>query len=142
MITGMPYPLPDDSPLLAGDVRFHHLRVLQHLQAANKGVQDDESDSLRAFQAMIKAAPLRENLVAAVLKLVNKQVVKAPGLETEVEESKQLSSYGIGSLAAVNLRNWLKKHLGAELTTLVVLNTASLQALCIKVVEQLVKVKG
>lgn len=137
MITGLPYPLPEKSPL-ARDLRFRSLLVPQSSEAS-AGVKGDQDDAVPALMAMAKASVPAERLVPEAMKLVGEQIVRALGLTADVEESKSLSSYGIDSLAAVDLRNWLKVHLGVELTTLDVLNAASLRSLCFKVVERLVE---
>lgn len=141
MITGLPSPLPEDSPLM-GDVRFRRLLAPRPGGGGGDGpgagaAKDSEGEAIRAFHAMLRAsAPAAEKLVAEAVRLVNKQMVRALGLAGDVESSKPLNSYGIDSLAAVDLRNWVKVRLGAELTTLDVLNAASLRALCTKVVER------
>jgi acyl carrier protein len=136
MITGLPYPLPDDS-VLATDSRFQSLLVTQSSHG-NSGVTYRDIDDASVFRAMVKVSGPAERLAAEAMKLVNKQIVVALGLTTDVEESKPLSSYGIDSLAAVDLRNWLRVHLGAELTTLDILNAANLRSLALKVIEKLV----
>lgn len=137
MITGLPYPLPESSPLVA-DLRFRSLLMPQS-SGTNAGTKFGENDSISAFLTMVKASIPLEGLVPEAMKLMNKQIVRALGLTTDVEESKSLSSYGIDSLAAVDLRNWLKVHLGVHLTTLDILNAATLRSLCLKVVERLVE---
>ncbi|RYP85007.1 hypothetical protein DL769_001050 [Monosporascus sp. CRB-8-3] len=137
MITGLPYPLAEESPLLA-DMRFHSLLVPDaHAPAAVSGGQGGDYD-LQAFQLMLKASLPVERLIPEMIKLVNKQVVRVLGLTTDMEESKPLSSYGIDSLAAVDLRNWFKVRLRVRLTTLDILNAGNLRSLCAKVVDQIV----
>ncbi|KAK4156109.1 hypothetical protein C8A00DRAFT_41378 [Chaetomidium leptoderma] len=135
MVTGLPFPLPEDSPLLA-DKRFHSLLVPQQSRVATRF---EGIDAVHAFQMLRKASPSlpAEGLVAEAVKLVNQQMVRVLGLSADMEPSKPLSSYGIDSLAAVDVRNWFKVRLGVELTTLDVLNAPSLEALCAKVVERL-----
>lgn len=128
MITGLPFPMPEDSPLL-GDLRFRSLTMPHHSKSTDAGVRDPD-DEIRAFGAMVKAALPAKRLVPVAVKLLNEQIVRILGLATNVEESKPLSGYGIDSLAAVDLRNWLKTCLGVEISTLDVLNAASLKALC------------
>ena len=77
MITGLPFPLPEDSPLLAGDIRFRSLLVARRSGSVDKGIGKDENDSLRDFQALAKSAHSREKLISAALKLANIQIVKA-----------------------------------------------------------------
>lgn len=137
MITGLPFPLPEDSPVLA-DRRFHSLLRPKHSQDNTGSGAADKGEGVHVFQAMVKAGLPSEKLVGEAIKLVNKQMVRVLGLSADMEASKSLSSYGIDSLAAVDLRNWFKTRLGAELTTLDVLNASSLEGLCGKVVDKLV----
>ena len=135
MVTGLPFPLPPDSPLLA-DRRFHSLIVPQQSQAGASPFP--EVDAVHAFHMMRKASSIpAERLVAEAIKLVNTQMVRVLGLSADMEPSKPLSSYGIDSLAAVDLRNWFKVRLGVELSTLDVLHAPSLEALCAKLVQRL-----
>ncbi|KJZ72361.1 hypothetical protein HIM_08287 [Hirsutella minnesotensis 3608] len=135
MVTGLPFPLPEDSPILA-DKRFHSLLMPRQSRQAHVGSGDEESNSIQAFRAMLKASVAVEKAVSEAVKIVRRQVVRVLGLAADIEASKPLSSYGIDSLAAVDLRNWLRVRLGVELTTLDVLNAASLEVLCAKVVDR------
>ncbi|KAK3984635.1 hypothetical protein QBC44DRAFT_10438 [Cladorrhinum sp. PSN332] len=136
MITGLPFPLPEDSPVLA-DRRFHSLlrpRQVQGGAAAARG----NGDGINVLHAMVKGGLPVGKLVAEAVKLVNKQMRRVLGLSADMEAAKSLSSYGIDSLAAVDLRNWFKMQMGVELTTLDILNAASLEGLCGKVIDKLV----
>lgn len=137
MITGLSFPLAETSSLLM-DKRFHSLRASQQHSAAadSSGGGDQQSDGINAFQAMVKASLPVDQLVAEAIKIVNKEMVRVLGLTIDMEDSKPLSSYGIDSLAAVDLRNWFKAKLGIQLTTLDVLNSASLLALCTKAINR------
>ncbi|KAH7307967.1 KR domain-containing protein [Stachybotrys elegans] len=83
-----------------------------------------------------------DELLPEAIKLVNAQFVRVLGLPADSEETKSLSSYGVDSLAAVDLRNWLKMNLQVELTTLDILNASSLRAMCEKVVGRLITAKA
>lgn len=134
MVTGLPFPLPEDSPVLS-DMRFCGLLVPSSVAlGANQG---DSSDGISTFKAMIKTSLPREQLIAEAVKLANKQIVSMLGLTAEMEESKPLSSYGIDSLAAVDLRNWFSGRLGIKFSTLDILNAGSLGTLSVKAVTQL-----
>lgn len=144
MITGLPFPLAEDSPILA-DARFHRLLVpRQDADDTTSSPGDKSGAALSAFKSMLKLSSSfsMEKLTAEAVKLVNAQIVRILGLSADIEESKPLSSYGIDSLAAVDLRNWCKKTLEVELTTLDVLNASSLGALCTKLVKKATEGQG
>ena len=65
--------------------------------------------------------------------------MKVLRLESDPEPGRPLMAYGLDSLSAVELRNWIRVKLGVELTTLDVTNVASLIALAEKVVRKLAK---
>ncbi|KAK7743153.1 hypothetical protein SLS53_004238 [Cytospora paraplurivora] len=138
MVTGLPFPLSQDSPLLR-DMRFHSLLVPQHSQDADIVSKSGENGDTRAFQGMVKAQLPAEKILPEAVKLVNKQIVRILGLSSDMEETKPLNSYGLDSLAAVDLRNWFKLRLRVELTTLDILNAASLRTLCTKAVGRLLE---
>lgn len=143
MVTGLPYPINEDSPILA-DARFHQLLApRQDADDAAASPNDKNGAALSAFKSMLKAGSFSvEKLAAEAVKLVNAQIVRILGLVADIEESKPLSSYGIDSLAAVDLRNWCKKSLEVDMTTLDVLNASSLGALCMKLVKKAVEGQG
>ncbi|KAI0538967.1 hypothetical protein GGR58DRAFT_525418 [Xylaria digitata] len=134
MITGLPFPLPEDSPIL-GDKRFHTLLMPHSL--LDEGNFPDSGDGISTFLSMVKASMSMEQLIPEMIKLVNEQVVRILGLTSDMEQLKPLNSYGMDSLAAVDLRNWFNVGLGIKLTTLDILNAGSLRALCTKVVQRL-----
>ncbi|KAJ6185547.1 hypothetical protein N7519_006848 [Penicillium mononematosum] len=74
--------------------------------------------------------------LAATVKMVNKCFVRVLRLSEPIDTGRPLSVYGIDSLAAVEVRNWLRVELGALVTTLDILNGSSLIALCEKVVAK------
>ncbi|KAH6851375.1 hypothetical protein B0I37DRAFT_353717 [Chaetomium sp. MPI-CAGE-AT-0009] len=91
-----------------------------------------EVDTVHDFHMMRKASSTpAERLVAEAVKLVNKQMVRVLCLWADTCGAIE-ASYGIDSLAAVDLRHWFKVHLGVELNKLDVLHAPSLEALCAK----------
>jgi NADPH:quinone reductase-like Zn-dependent oxidoreductase/acyl transferase domain-containing protein/NAD(P)-dependent dehydrogenase (short-subunit alcohol dehydrogenase family) len=132
MITGLPVPLPSDSPLLA-DARFSSLVAAQSTTSGSHAGAST-NNTAAAFNQMVKMKTDRSGLLREAVRLVNAQLVKNLGMADDMEPGKSLSTYGIDSLAAVDLRNWLRVQLKAELTTLDILNASSLLVLCEKVV--------
>lgn len=54
-----------------------------------------------------------------------------------MEPGRPLVAYGLDSLSAMELRDWICMKLGAELTTLDITNASSPIALCEKVVSKI-----
>ena len=134
MITGINVPLPENSELLR-DARFGALCFGK----IRGQVADDEDNSraIQAFSAMVKSKPDHSILLASVLDLIGKHFTKILGLSEPMEPAKPLSGYGLDSLAAVDLRNWIRLHLGSEITSLEILNAASLAMLGEKIIAKL-----
>lgn len=59
-------------------------------------------------------------------------------LSEPLEKDRPISVYGIDSLAAVEVRNWIRMHLGALVTMLDIMDETSLVTLCVKVVDRMV----
>ncbi|KAI5461899.1 polyketide synthase-like protein [Mariannaea sp. PMI_226] len=134
LITGISFPLPDDSELTR-NARFGYL-----FQSASAGADEDggsKNQAVRAFHTLHKLGSDRAALVKVGVEVVATQLTKILRLETEIERAKPLMALGLESLAAVELRNWIRSELGAELTTLDITTASSLNTLGDKLVSKL-----
>ncbi|OTB00610.1 hypothetical protein M426DRAFT_234161 [Hypoxylon sp. CI-4A] len=142
MITGINYPLPSDASELASDSRFGYLFNSRADNNASTGEPSDVGDGDRVDQAIQRFRLLQKsggdapNLKATCLEVVSAQVVKTLRLETDPEVGRPLIAYGLDSLSAVELRNWIRTKLGIELTTLDI-NASSLVALSEKLISKI-----
>ncbi|PKX89973.1 polyketide synthase fmaB [Aspergillus novofumigatus IBT 16806] len=136
MITSLLVPQPEDSDLLS-DVRFRGLRVLGADSPRSRGdpTRDKEIQSL-LFLAQSQD-PDRAALRAAATTVVGAQLAKQLRLTDALDSARPLSYYGLDSLAAVELRNWVRMTLAIELTTLDVMNAASLGEMCDKILGKM-----
>ncbi|KAF2188519.1 PKSKA1 [Zopfia rhizophila CBS 207.26] len=73
----------------------------------------------------------------AMVDAINGAFVRMLHLPEAMDSERPLSVYGIDSLAAVELRNWVRTELGALVTTLDVLNAASLTKLSEKIITKI-----
>ncbi|KLU90910.1 hypothetical protein MAPG_09435 [Magnaporthiopsis poae ATCC 64411] len=104
------------------------------------------SGPAQAFRMMVQqaaaaaesAAASSPALINAAVGLLSAQVTKLLRLETAVEPGKPLAAYGLDSLSAVDIRGWARRRAGAELSTLDIVNAASLYALAEKMVVRAV----
>lgn len=53
-----------------------------------------------------------------------------------MDPARPLAVYGIDSLAAVEVRNWVRAELGALVTTVDIMNASSLLSFCEKIVTK------
>lgn len=135
LITGIGFPLPDDSDLIR-EARFGYLFAKSaSTDAGKKGNQGDET--VRAFLMMHKSGADTTALTRMGVELLSAQFTKILRLETEMEPGKPLMAYGLDSLAAVELRNWVRMELGAELNIIDITNASSLLTLSEKLVSKL-----
>ncbi|KAI0377617.1 hypothetical protein F5Y04DRAFT_272978 [Hypomontagnella monticulosa] len=136
LITGIKVPQPADSPLL-NDVRFAGLRTSS--QSSTQPIVSAQKD--KEIQALLQVAqapnPNHAELLAVAVTAMSVQFSKLLGLKTPMDPARPLGAYGMDSLAAVELRNWVRGTIGVELTTLEVMNAASLVVLCEKMVGRM-----
>lgn len=141
MITGIAFPLPQDGSELSREPRFSYLfnsRGSGRTSGIDDGDGSDQADQvIKQFRMMHKSGADVAALNTQCAEVVSAQFVKILRLETEPELGRPLMAYGLDSLSAVELRNWIRMKVGVELTTLDITNSASLIALCEKVVSKL-----
>ena len=136
LITGIPVPQREDSMLLR-DARFASLAFGDESQnnTPSAHYNRDSSRDVQAIMLLVKNKADRAVLRTALLEVINDQVTRSLGLDEAMEPTKALASYGLDSLGAVEIRNWIRIELGAELTTLEVTHAKSLSSLCERVAE-------
>jgi len=134
LVSGLAIPLGENSSLLS-DARFSGLAFGR---AQNAGVADSRNGSKerQTLSLLLKGNDIAKILSATVI-VVNQQFMTTLRLSEPMEPAKPLSSYGLDSLAAVELRNWIRTELGAEVTVLDITNATSLISLCEKVVAKI-----
>jgi aryl carrier-like protein len=137
LITGIGFPLPNDSDLIR-EARFgYHFGQSAAGGSGGKDGANKSDQTIRAFLMMHKSGADKSALVKLAVELMAAQFTKILRLETEMEPAKSLMAYGLDSLAAVELRNWVRSELEADLTTLDITNASSLIALCEKLISKL-----
>ena len=146
LITGITYPLRMEASSFIDDPRFAYLLHSNGpgLSAAD-GVADRDGSidhAVKAFHALLSAHADENSLVEAAISLLQTQISRLLRLEAEVEPAKLLMAYSLDSLAAVELRNWVRRSLGAELSTLDVVNASLVVALSKNLVSKLAGLQG
>ncbi|KAA8565524.1 hypothetical protein EYC84_009381 [Monilinia fructicola] len=136
LIAGIGYPLPQNSDL-AHEGRFGYL-FHNAVDGANKDSSASHSDeTMQAFRIMLKSGSDKGALVKVCLEMIAVQFTKTLRLGTAMETTKPLIRYGVDSIAAVELGNWIRIELGAKLSTFEIINASSLIALCEILVSRL-----
>jgi aryl carrier-like protein len=75
----------------------------------------------------------KQLIVLAIKEGLGKLVAMEP---SEIDEYMPLLDYGLDSLAAVDLRNWLKREIEASLRVTEILDAENISSLAIKIAEQ------
>ncbi|EQB57536.1 beta-ketoacyl synthase domain-containing protein [Colletotrichum gloeosporioides Cg-14] len=138
MVTGIVAPQPADSALLQ-DARFAALRTgSAGGRAAGEGGNSANAD-VQALLLLLKSKSAETSAqTAATVDVVNKCFVRMLRLSEPMDPARPLSVYGIDSLAAVEVRNWVRNELGALVTTVDIMNASSLLSFCEKIVSKIV----
>ncbi|GIZ44216.1 hypothetical protein CKM354_000742000 [Cercospora kikuchii] len=136
MITGLVTPQPADS-VLTDDARFAALFTGKGDSGGLSGAKGGNAE----VQAVLLLLASKTAEPAAVLKAtidaVNGCFVRMLQLPEPMDPARPLSVYGIDSLAAVEVRNWVRTELNALVTTLDILNASSLTTFCEKIIAKL-----
>lgn len=81
-------------------------------------------DTIHLFQSA-RTLSLATTIVAEALKAKLSKILGIP--EAEIEVQHRVESYGVDSLVAVELRNWLGRELGAEVAVFEIVGGATLE---------------
>ncbi|PYH83208.1 reducing type I polyketide synthase [Aspergillus uvarum CBS 121591] len=141
MVTGIVAPQPADSALLQ-DARFSALRAgagAGKTPGESGGGSNSANAEVQALLLLLRSSSADTAAqVAATVEVVNKCFVRMLRLSEPMDPARPLAVYGIDSLAAVEVRNWVRNELGALVTTVDIMNAASLRAFCEKIVSKIV----
>ena len=139
LITGTKVPQPADSPLLT-DVRFSGLHTSSQASSSQHGAAAQKDKEVQTFlHAAHSPNPDSTIILSAGITAVSAQLTKLLGLNKNnpIDPARPFAAYGMDSLAAVELRNWVRGTVGVELTTLEVMSAASLVVLCKKMIGKM-----
>jgi NADP-dependent 3-hydroxy acid dehydrogenase YdfG/acyl carrier protein len=139
LITGIMVPQSADF-ILARDTRF--ATVIRDDSTGARRAQDSTGGSsnpaARALLLILQdPAADHGSQVSAMVPVANMGLVRIMRLSEEIDENRALSLYGIDSLAAVEVRNWIRSELGTVVSTLDIINATSLKGLCGKIVDKI-----
>ena len=117
----------DDSPFLS-DVRFSGLR--REAAASRSGPTKHSTGSLQDLSNSLSGAESWDQAISGIVRvIVCKLSVMFSLPEDEVDPSASMSHYGVDSLVAVELRNWLSSALQSEVSIFDIMQSKSLVGL-------------
>lgn len=103
-----------DEPFWFSDAKFRQLRLLDTHVLARSG---DDSESGPSVQALLAKATTLGEATTIVADAIARRLAKQLTMAVEdLDSAKSVSRSGVDSLIAVELRNWMFKELGADLS--------------------------
>ncbi|KDN72130.1 putative beta-ketoacyl synthase domain-containing protein [Colletotrichum sublineola] len=136
IITGIPNPLGPNSP----QKPVHRFSALRPRTATDGASTGDSDLALLRSAAHGQVADIdKATLLAAAVSAVNGVLTMSLGLSEPLEPTRPLNTYGIDSLVAVELRNWIRTELSIELSALEIVGAVTLVALCEVVLKKLLR---
>jgi acyl carrier protein len=137
LIIGISLPQRKGSDL-ERDARFSPLFMSgSSEQHKNVNAGDEDAKAIQAFLLLHRSKAGKASLLAAGVEVLGRQLMKTLRLTEAVEPARSLGAYGVDSLSAVELRNWVRIELGVELTTLDITNATSLYGLCERLISKM-----
>jgi len=138
LIIGISLPQREGSDL-ERDARFSPLFINDSLGEQHKNAKagDENAKAVQDFLLLYRSKADKGTLVAAGVEVLNRQFMKTLRLTEAMEPARSLSAYGVDSLSAVEVRNWVRIELGVELTTLDITNATSLFGLCERLIAKM-----
>jgi len=138
LIIGISLPQRKGSDL-ESDARFSPLFMNDSSEEHHKNAQaeDENAKAIQTFLLLYRSKADKGSLVAAGVEVLSMQFMKTLRLTEAIEPARSLSAYGVDSLSAVEVRNWVRLELGVELTTLDITNASSLFGLCEKLISKM-----
>ena len=133
LITGMAIPLEKSSTLRC-DARFAGL-----FGSATSAHASGAKGALKVLP-LIQTSP--SQALSSLVELLSQQLATILRLNEPIEPAAPLSDCGMESLAATELRNWIRMELQADVTMLEIVNVSSLTALCEKLLSKMQPAAG
>ena len=113
-------------PMLATP-RFSHFRRMANRTIGAKTSLDEKTASVREALREVKTA---EEAISTVCHAIMEKMARLLMLPVnEIDETKAMQEYGIDSLVAVEMRNWISANLGATISVLEILGSGSIKKL-------------
>ena len=120
-------------PFWAADVRFSH--SVRSMQLSGNGITND-TGAFQVGKELGKAESAEEANQIVMRALIIKISKLSMTPAEEIVPGKPLVAYGLDSLVAIEMRNWLIGELGVDVPLLELMNSPSLTALAVFVRER------
>lgn len=120
------------------DKRFTSVQVNRNSHTGSRGRTDGQGSTTARLSDSLQSATNGSSAVTLILEAIVSKLSEMFGLDAaEIDKKYPVSKYGVDSLIAVELRNWLVSSAGAETTSIFdVLHSPSLSVLAEKIGEK------
>ncbi|KFY12772.1 hypothetical protein V492_03668 [Pseudogymnoascus sp. VKM F-4246] len=137
LITGLTFPQPDDS-ILKSDARFSPLFNNNGGPKDQKSSGENANADIQAFFLLLRTESADPaSRLKALIDVINGCFMRILRLDEPMDPERPTSVYGTDSLAAVEIRNWVRTELGCLVTTLDIMTATSLTSFCEKILTKL-----
>lgn len=122
-------------PYYLNDPRFGPLAITS-TRAGSEGPGDDVAAAGSFASQLARASTMKQaaNIVTDALVKRTAEIVQMPA--AEVDPSQTLGHYGIDSLTAIEVRNWITREFQANLALLEIVSAVPIKEFAIKIVEK------
>ncbi|KAJ8061072.1 hypothetical protein OCU04_010149 [Sclerotinia nivalis] len=127
------------SAVLAKGIDLHHSifrPIFRHLfrvipeDLKEKGHSQNGAVAILDREGLLRKAASQEDAVTLVVEWFSGKISQILGLAvSEIDTSKPIHTYGIDSLVAIDLKNWLAKEVGADIAVFMLLGNTSIESL-------------
>lgn len=121
----------------AEDPRFAHVLHAVRLQTSSSSLSEKSGSDTVPIKQLLKSADSRATAARIVLQAL---IPKLSGLlmiaQEDVDGRKPLVAYGLDSLVAVELRNWISRDLEATVPLMELMSSPSIEVLAGKIAEK------
>ena len=119
-----------DMPYWAADAKFAHLRSLYSPERSGR------AEEKPLIKQQIQNATTKDALVNFVAQAIGEKIVAILGIDAaEIQPSKPIVAYGLDSLVAIELRNFIEREFRAKMPLLEILARGSIDQLAEEVVQ-------
>lgn len=115
---------PEKLPYYAADAKFNHLREAMLALHGSSGTVSGAQVSISTALSRVKTPEEAVDIITAGLTGKLSSILMIP--TDELDASTPITKYGLDSLNAIELRNWITKDMGVNLQVLQLLTSGSL----------------
>ncbi|KAH8657763.1 putative polyketide synthase [Xylariales sp. PMI_506] len=139
LISGLQVPQPETSPLKT-DQRFGGLFISDSHGPGSGSAKGDGggSNGLRELLLLLRSNAEQSAILTLMVGVLGEYIATVLRISEAMDPERPLSAYGIDSLAAMEVRNWVRVELGAPLQVFEVMNANSLAALSENIMSKVI----